>query len=185
VDELSQFEFVQVTIAIILGLGLTDILRNLGEQFRHRSEVEIAWLQIGASCLLLIVILVYLWGFWIALDVIWTLPLFLMQVASAIALALSAQFLKVDLSSGKSPQAQYFDNGTATFVLWAMAPLFAWLFSFVTGNAGVGDIGRFGAAALLISLGLIKNRTYHWVVLIGLLLLAAVFGPIIGLFELG
>ena len=120
---MTQFEFVQVTVAIILGLGLTDILRSLGEQFRSRSEIEVAWLQVGASCLLLLVILIYLWGFWVALEVTWTLPLFMMQVASAIALALSAQFIKVDLSSGKALEAQYFDNGVGTFTLWAMAPL--------------------------------------------------------------
>lgn len=100
---MTQFEFVQVTIAIILGLGLTDILRNLGEQFRNRSEIEVSWLQVGASCMLLLVILIYnLWGFWGALGVNWTLQLFLLQVAPAIALALSAQLIKVDLSSGKT-----------------------------------------------------------------------------------
>ena len=181
---MTQFEFVQVTVAIILGLGLTDILRGLGEQFRSRSEIEVAWLQVGASCLLLLVILTYLWGFWIASEVTWTLPLFMMQVASAIALALSAQFIKVDLSSGKTLEAQYFDNGTGTFVLWAMAPLFALFFSFATGNVVGTDAVRIGAAILLVSLGLIKSRIYHAVVLVVLLLAATVAFPALVLFEL-
>ena len=181
---MTQFEFVQVTVAIILGLGLTDILRSLGEQFRRRREIDVSWLQIGASCLLLLVILIYLWSFWLAAEVTWTLPLFMMQAASAIALALSAQFIKVDLSSGKTLDAQYFDNRTATFVLWAMGPLFAVFFSIATGNVSGADAGRIGAAILLISLGIIKNRTYHKVVLIVLLLLATVVHLIVGLFEL-
>lgn len=187
-DKLTQFEFVQVTVAIILGLGLTDILRNLGEQFRARREIEVAWLQIGASGLLLLIILIYLWSFWLASRVTWTLPLFMLQVASAIALALSAQFIKVDLSSAKALEAQYFDNARVTFILWATAPLFVLLFSIAAGIASATDLGRVVAAVLLISLGLIKHRTYHKVVLGSLLLLALVFttviGPVVGLFEL-
>ena len=175
---MTQFEFVQVTIAIILGLGLTDILRNLGEQFRHRSEIEVSWLQVGASCMLLLVILIYnLWGFWGALGVNWTLQLFLLQVAPAIALALTAQLIKVDLSSGKTPEAQYFDNCTATFTLWATAPLLAIFFSvatgnflLATGNVNIADAARIGVVILLVSLGLIKNRIYHTVMLSALLL---------------
>ena len=175
VDELTQFEFVQVTIAIILGLGLTDILRNLGEQFRNRSEIEVSWLQVGASCMLLLVILIYnLWGFWGALEVNWTLQLFMLQVSPAIALALSAQLIKVDISSGKTPEAQYFNNCTATFTLWATAPLFSMFFSLATtGNVNIAaDAARIGVAILLVSLGLIKNRIYHTVVLSVLLLSA-------------
>lgn len=180
---MTQFEFVQVTVAIILGLGLTDILRSLGEQFRSRSEIEVSWLQLGASCLLLLVIVIYLWNFWLASEVIWTLPLFMMQVASAIAFALSAQFIKVDLSSAKTLDAQYFDNCTTTYIVWAMGPLFGVSFSIATGNVSGADAGRVGAALLLTSLGLIKNRTYHKAVLIVLLLLATVISPVVGLFE--
>ena len=54
---MSQFEFVQVTLIVILGLGLTDILRNLGEQYRHRRQVQLSALQVMASVLLMTVIL--------------------------------------------------------------------------------------------------------------------------------
>jgi len=184
VHRLTQFEFVQVTVAIILGLGISDILRSLGEQFRNRSEIEVAWLQIEASCLLLLVILIYLWNFWLASEVTWTLPLFITQIASAIALALSAQFIKADLSSAKTLEAQYFVNCTATYLVWAGGPLFGVFFSMAIGNTSAADAWRVGAAFLLTSLGLIKNRTYHKVVLIVLLLLATVGSPILGLFQL-
>ena len=181
---MTQFEFVQVTVAIILGLGLTDVLRSLGEQFRHRHEIEVSSLQVGASCLLLVIIVIYLWNFWLASDVSWTLPLFLMQVASAIALALSAQFIRIDLSSGKTPEAQYFDNCTATFVSWAMAPLFALSFLIAVGNASAGDAGRLVAATLLVSLAFVKRPGYHAIVLTLLLLLSVFAGPAVSLFEL-
>ena len=92
---------------------------------------------------------------------------------------------KVDPSARRSPEAKYFDNGTGTFLLWAAAPLFASLFSVVTGNAGAGEAGRMGVVILLVSLALIKNRLYHAVVLTTLFLTAVVLFPIFGVFELG
>jgi hypothetical protein len=179
---LSQFEFVQVTIAVILGLGLTDLLRNLGEQYRHRNEIEIYWLQIAASCLLLIVILMYLWNFWRASDINWTLPLFLLQVASAVALALSAQFIKVDCSSDKTAETQYFDNRTATFVSWGLAPTFAGFFQVVTEEGNLA-IPRIGVVILLVFLAITRRPIVHMIV-ISVLLMTVAIGLTIGQFEL-
>ncbi len=65
-----------------------------------------------------------------------------------------------------------------------MAPLFALFFSLAAGNVTGADAGRIGAAILLVSLGLIKSRIYHAVVLIALLLAAIVAVPALVLFEL-
>lgn len=182
VKALSQFEFVQVTIAVILGLGLTDLLRNLGEQYRNRNEFEICWLQILASCLLLFIILMYLWNFWSTSRVAWTLPLFALQVASAVALALSAQFIKVDWTSSKTAKAQYFYNRLATFLSWSLAPLFAGIFSVLT-NDGIVFLPRIGVVVLLVSLAFVNKQIYHAVVIVALLLMSVV-GLAIGQFEL-
>ena len=178
---MTQFEFVQVTLAIVLGLGLTDILRNLGEQFRRRSEIEVCWLQVLASGLLLSVILiVYLWAFWATSDVDWTLLLFVLQAGSAVSLALSAQFLKVDISSPKTLQAQYFDNCRAAYSAWAAAPVFALCFSLVADGASGIDLARTAVAILLVSMGFIKKPIYHAVVLGSLLFIVVVIAPVSG-----
>lgn len=178
---MTQFEFVQVTLAIVLGLGLTDILRNLGEQFRRRREIEVCWLQVLASCLLLSVILVaYLWSFWTTSNVEWTLLLFLLQAGAAIGLALGAQFIRVDLSSSKSPTAQYFDNCLATYGVWAAAPVFALLFSLSTGTLGAIDASRVLVAVLLVSMGFIRKPIYHAMVLSTLLVIVVVVAPAVG-----
>lgn len=173
VEALSQFEFVQVTIAVILGLGLTDLLRNLGEQYRHRNEFEIYWIQILASCLLLLVILRYLWIFWAASDVTWTLPLFLLQAASAVALALSTQFIKVDWNSSQSAEAQYYDNRLATYASWCLAPALAGVFVLVTGEGVMGDLARIVVIVLLTSLAISNTPRYHTLVIIALVLMLA------------
>lgn len=172
---MTEFEFVQVTVAIILGLGLTDILRNLGEQIRKKNEIEISALQVMASCLLLLVILVYSWTLWRSFQLDWTLPLFVLQVVPAIALALSAQVLKVDCESSKKPEAQYFGSCAAAYAFWAMAPLFSVVFSFVSNTVSFADAGRFGVAILLLSVAFIKKSIYHKVVLSTLLLVAVIF----------
>ena len=178
---MTQFEFVQVTLVIVLGLGLTDILRNLGEQYRHRQDIKVSWLQIMASCLLLSVILiVYLWSFWSTSDVEWNLTLFVLQAGSAVALALSAQFIRVDLSSDKALSVQYFENCRVTYATWAMAPLFGLLFSIATNNLSVLDAPRVFVAALLVSMGFIKAPAYHVVILSTLLFIVVVIAPISG-----
>jgi hypothetical protein len=181
---MSEFEFVQVTVALILGLGLTDILRNLGEQIRRRNEVAIFPVQVVASCLLLLVILLYLWFFWDSSEVAtWTLPLFLLQTGPAIALALSAQVLKVDCNSAATPEAQYFGSCTAIYTSWALAPLIAIGFSFVAGQIEGLDFARLGIVALLLSLAFIKKTGYHKAILTTLLL-TAVSTPFIVQFQL-
>ena len=178
---MTQFEFVQVTLVIILGLGLTDLLRNLGEQFRHRKEIDVCWLQILASWLLLSVILIVnLWSFWSTSGVDWTLLLFVLQAGSAVALALSAQFIKVDLSSSKPLADQYFDNSLATYSLWAASPIFTLLFSLATDSLSSVDASRIIVVILLISMGFIRKPIYHAIVLSTLLFIVVVIAPTIG-----
>ncbi len=182
---MSEFEFVQVTIAIILGLGITAILRNIGEQIRRRSEIQMYSLQLASSCLLVIVILRYLWAFWSTLEVSWNLPLFLLVVSSPIALALSAQVISVDCDSAKSPEQQYFENCRATYLFWASAPLFGIFFDSVSGNAYtlLDASARLIVVALLSSLAFTKKPSYHWFALL-FLLIGLVLGMSSSQFEL-
>ncbi len=182
---MAAFEFVQVIIAIVLGLGLTDVLRNLGEQIRRRDEIEICSLQVMASCLLLVVLLFYLWSLWSASDVAWTLPLFVLKVLPAVALALAAQVIKVDCDSTKAIEDQYFENCTATFSIWAMAPLFDTVFMLASGVDFATEFAviRIGIVALLLSLGFVKRPNYHKVVF-GVLLVSVVVGTPLTQFEL-
>ena len=92
--------------------------------------------------------------------------MFLLQVASAVALSLSAQFIKVDWSSSKTAEGQYYDNRIATFVSWSLGPFFAMVFAMVTG-VETAEL-RILIVLVLISLAITKNRTYHAIVVTGL-----------------
>jgi hypothetical protein len=172
-------------VAIILGLGLTDILRNIGEQVRRRHESQLSTVQLLASILLLQVILTYLWQFWAAAEVIWTLPLFLLQTAAAVALALCAQFIRVDTTSARSAEAQYWENCALIYASWAAAPLLSWVFlEAAAANIDSSlNVSRFPVIALLGSLALFRRKYYHLAVL-ALLLAILVFGNVAFFFEL-
>ena len=184
---MSQFRFVQITIVIILGLGLTEILRNLGGQIRRRSEIEVYSLQIFASCLLLFFILTWLWSFSLSLEVTWNLPLFLLKVIPTIALAFSAQLIGLDFNSTRSPEQQYFENCRPIYLIFASVPLFEVITT--TGTAEslpitpeyliVLNIFRVVIAGVVASLGFIKKPSYHWSVLICLFIAMWIFHKIV------
>jgi hypothetical protein len=172
---LSQFRFVQIVIVIILGLGLTEILRNLGGQIRRRSEIEVYPLQIFASCLLLFFILTLLWAFSLSLEVTWNFPLFLLKVMPTIALAMSAQLIGLDFNSTRSSEQQYFENCRPIYLILASVPLFEVITTTVTAESLPItpehlielNIFRVVVAGVMASLGFIKKPAYHWSVLIG------------------
>ena len=181
---LSEFEFVHVTVAIILGLGVTELLRNIGEQIRRRSEIQVYALQVASCCLLVLVILRYLWNFWSNLDVSWNLPLFLLIVSPTIALALSAQVLRVDCDSTMSIEEQYFGNCRATYLFWASAPLCAFVFDALSNyEFSLFEVIRFLVIGFLASLGFIKKPIYHWIVL-SLLFISLIVGMPLSQFAL-
>ena len=180
---MTQFEFVQVTIAIILGLGITDIVRNLGEQVRLRERLAIYPVQVLASTLLLLVTLIYLWFFWQAAEVRWTLPLFALQAAPAIALAMAAQLLRVDCSDARTPREQYHANARYAYLSWALAPTFGFLFEVSTDSGPEVNVTRLVVIVLLLSLCVLRQQVVHLAVL-SVLMAFALIGPLTTLFAL-
>ena len=168
---MSEFEFVQVTFAIILGLGVTEILRGLGEQVRARHCLRLYPLHLVASCVILMAILIGLWGLWFVKDVQWTFPQFLLQAAPTIALALAAHVIRADCStSADSLRDQYFRNAGPAFLLLASVPLLTIVITLTrldlrpddATNLAVITAVRLFLAALGASMAFIKRPAYHW-----------------------
>ena len=172
---MSQFEFVQITFAIILGLGVTTILNGIGEQLRRRDRHPLFALQIASSLLLLLVILAWLWGFWQTRLTNWNFGLFLAYATPSVCLALAANVSRIDSTSGSdTTAAQYFRNAPIYYGLWATAEAIGIVLGFLYA-AGLDDydgqgllvfsLARGVGAALTLSLGIVKNTSYHWIVL--------------------
>jgi hypothetical protein len=147
------------------GLGLTEILRNIGGQIRRRSKIKVYPLQIFASSLLILFILMWLWGFSKSLEVTWTLPVFLIQVLPTIAFALSAQILGLNFNSKRSAEQQYFENCSAIYLILASIPLSGVIYTTVTaGSLPIAgetltllNIIRIIVAGIVASLGFVKK----------------------------
>ena len=180
---MSEFEFVLVSFAIIVGFGISEILAGWGQQIRARDRLRPFLLQVTSSAFILFFSLLYLWGLWLLRDVEWSFPLFLLVAGPALVVALAAHAVRVDTSADAAPiREQYFQNSGPVFSLLAMFPVFVMAMSFTTSMRGTVPnppslvpvtIARVAVLALMLSLAWSKNEKYHWGAL-GLLWLAAV-----------
>lgn len=180
---MSQFEFVQITFAIILGLGVTTILNGLGEQLRQRHTHGLYPLQVASSLLLLLVHLAWLWGFWQTRQTDWHFGLFLAYAIPSVCLALAANVSRIDTSAAaQSSRDQYFRNAPVLYSLWAGAECMGILLGLHYAS-GLEELDRFGlitfsiirlvGAGLTLSMGFVKRTGFQWAVLSILFLLLA------------
>ncbi len=128
---MSEFEFVQITFAIILGLGVTSVLASIADQLKYRRTKSLYPLQLFAQSVLLLLLFIQLWGFWAARDLEWSIGLFLFHALPPLCFAISAYSSRVDLSaSSPTVEEQYFSNKSVVYGFWAMASAFGILLTF-------------------------------------------------------
>lgn len=187
---MSEFEFVQITFAIILGLGVTSLLASIADQLKIRNSKPLFPLQLFAQSVLLLLIFMQLWGFWAARDIEWNILLFLLHALSPICYAIAAYSSGVELDGASSLiDEQYFSNHRVVYGFWALASLFGIGLTFYYMkilNASVSEalplvILRVTDFALLLSLTISKRRFVHWFSLGSLLVIS---GLILFLFFL-
>lgn len=170
---MSEFRFVLITVAIILGLGLTQIIRDIGLQIRKRSDIEIYPLQIAVSCLLFFSILMWIWGFSAFVDAAWTIYSYLLLLMPASGLALSTQVISLDLSSDETPEEQYFRNSRPLYLILSSVLILGVAASIAKSeylSASRESLIMVNSARLLFagifaSLGFIRKPAFHWLVL--------------------
>ena len=101
--------------------------------------------------------------------------MFLAYATPSVCLALAANVSRIDSTSGSdTTAAQYFRNAPIYYGLWAAAEAIGIFLGFLYA-AGLDDydgqrllvfsLARGVGAALTLSLGIVKNTSYHWIVL--------------------
>ena len=179
---MSEFEFVQITFAIILGLGVTSVLSSIAEQLKSRNTKPVFALQLFSQSVLLLLIFLQLWGFWAARDIEWNIVLFLVHALSPICYAIAAYSSRVDLVSSAPPlETQYFSNRPVIYGAWLLASLFGFALTFFYINLLQPSVPealpllvlRFVDLMLLATLFLSTRRIVHWACLSGLLLVSS------------
>ena len=168
---MSEFEFVQVTFAIILGLGVTSILSSIAEQLNARHTHAVFGLQLFAQSVLLLLLLIQLWGFWVTQDTEWDIGIFLFHAVSPLCFAIAAHATRVDVRPGAaSVRDQYISNARVVYGFWMVASVFGVALTFfyarqldvtLMETAPLIALRVLGAAALVVML-LSKNARIHW-----------------------
>jgi len=176
---MSGFEFVLVLYAIIVGLGISDILKGWGEQIRVRHRMAAYPLQVALSFILMIYGITYLWAMWTFRDTVWTFNLYAAMAVIPLAISLASRVARVDTSMGALPaRDQYFQNAKPVFILMALAPAMLILLSFLSpirdSVLNPPNILWLTALRVTIFAGILyvawsRNEKVHWVGIVALL----------------
>jgi hypothetical protein len=177
---MSGFEFVLVLYAIIVGLGISDILKGWGEQIRVRHRMAAYPLQLALSLMLMIYGITYLWAMWTFRDIVWTFNLYAAMAVIPLAISLASRVARVDTSAGAPPaRDQYFRNAKPVFILMALAPAMLILLSFLSpvrdSVLNPPNLAWLTALRVVIFAGILyvawsRNEKVHWVGIVALLM---------------
>ena len=180
---MSAFEFVLISFAIIVGLGVSEVLAGWADQIRARARLRPYPLQLLSSAFILYLSIQYLWLMWGGRVIEWTFPRFLAVTGPVLALALAARVCRMDTSPGASPfRDQYFRVSPAIYTLLAAFPLFITAMSLFSDlremvpdppNLLLVTVVRLSVLGLYIALALSRSERFHKVG-IGLLWLTAI-----------
>jgi hypothetical protein len=174
-QSVSEFRFVLIVIGIMLGLGLTQIIRSVGDQLRRRAEIQIYPLQLIACVLLFYFILVWMWGFTLFNEATWNFATYILIIAPATALSMSAQLICPDLRSARSPEQQYFANSRPLYLVMSSVFILSIINTVVNSEYLFFDEevltiingSRLLGAVSVASMAFIRKPAYHWLILIG------------------
>ncbi len=175
---MSIFEFVLIPFAIIIGLGVSEILASWGQQIRTRHRRDLHVLQIASSAFILFFCMSFLWGMWLMRNATWTFPLYLLVAVPGFAVALAAHISKIDTSVDAPPTLeQYFQNSRPVYAILTLIPISLIALSIVSGgrtqipdppNFVVITIVRVALFSLAASLAWSQSAKYHAAALTGL-----------------
>ena len=170
---MSAFEFVIVAFAIILGLGVSEVLSGWADQIRARDRVRPYPLQLASSGFVLYLSIQYLFLLWHGRGIEWTFARFLAIAGPALALALAARVSKVDTApDARSIREQYFHNSPAVYGLLAVFPALVILMSLFSDLRGMipnppnlvaVSIVRVGLLLIYFGLARSKSERFHWI----------------------
>lgn len=169
---MSTFEFVLVPFAIIVSLGVSEVLAGWADQIRARHRLQIFSLQIVTSAFVLYLSLQYLWLLWLGRHLEWTFPLYLGVAGPVLALTLAARVSRADTSKdAPSIRDQYFQASPAVYSLLAIFPLLITLLSLFSGfrevipnppNLVAVSVVRLALLALYAAMAWSKSERFHW-----------------------
>jgi len=118
----TLFEFVVVLESIIVGLGIAEILTDVGQAFRRRGTVRIGMAHRAMVLLVLLFLVQHWWDSWSLRTVaVWSFPGLLMFLAGPILLFLLAHVVLPRIADDVDLE-EYYDGQAG--LLWGLAAIY-------------------------------------------------------------
>jgi hypothetical protein len=163
---MTTFEFLLVTVSIIIGIGIAELLAGVVRILR--GELEAGPLH---SIWVLIVLLLQfevLWAQWeLRVRSEWTFPEFLLFALTPLVLFVASALLFPAQGAARQLDAHYFARNRPFFSVMVVLLLAASLEDWILAGESVGggqDLFRALAAVLFVLAASTRTRWIHWCV---------------------
>jgi len=173
---LSEFEFVLVTIAIVAGFAISEILAGWSRPMVARGNAGYSSLRFFASLFLLFLTLRYIWMLWGVRSSEWHFVHFVLVLAPMLLIALAAYVISMPEEAPELDSTEIYFARARPFFLLLVGVMISWtLYDWanlaviqkafaeeanwtVLASRGVG-------VPAFLWLAFTKRRSHHWVVL--------------------
>ena len=173
---MSEFEFVLVTIAIVAGFAISEILAGWSRPLLARSNAGYSSLRFFASLFLLFLTLRYIWTLWGVRSSEWHFVHFVLVLAPMLLIALAAHVISMPAEAPELDSTEiYFARARPFFLLLAGVliswTLYEWANLTFIQKAYASEVNwtvlatRVGGVPAFLWLAVTKRRRHHWVVL--------------------
>lgn len=183
-DAVSRFEYLLAFVSILVGLSVADLAASLHRLLRARHRVRWDWLPLLASLVVLMLVLQFWWGFFRMgqMEVWGRFGAFLTITVSLIVLYLLASAALPDEvpDAGLDLREYYAGNARYFWTLFALSALIPTAIATalrpdpVSVRSVLQALPNLVVASLVLSLGVVRRRAYHVVVVVVLFAFLAV-----------
>ncbi len=115
---MSIFEFVLVTVSLIMALGITLLLRHIAAVIRYRKSIELYWVALTWMAFQFVTVTWVWWSLWDFAAVEWTYPRFLYLLAGPTLHFIAISMLvSTDVSKPNASLIENFSSIRVPFML--------------------------------------------------------------------
>ncbi|MEQ8264156.1 hypothetical protein [Pseudohaliea sp.] len=108
---MSLFEFIMIMIAIIIGLGIAELLAGVSSLLRHRAKAKTYWVHMLLTAVVFLALLQQFWEAWSLREVSeWTFIALLQVLGAPVCLYLCARLLLPENLEGEDIEGYYYSE---------------------------------------------------------------------------
>ena len=171
---MSEFEFVLVTLAIVAGFAISEILAGWSRPILGRDDAGYSSLRFLASLFLLFLTLRYIWNLWVFRSSEWQFVHFVLVLVPMLLIALAAHVISMPAQASEVDSTEVYLSRARPFFLLLIGVVVSWTLYDWVNRAVVQEAypadenwAAFGirgvGVPLFLWLAFSKRREHHWV----------------------